>query len=78
MWEIAAPCSLAVVAQFSIGLVTVVFVGHLGSLELADVFVVQNAIEAIGSALETLCGQAIGVEPFLCIRIATTKASPSE
>nr|GME10620.1 Pro-Pol polyprotein [Ipomoea batatas]GME10627.1 Pro-Pol polyprotein [Ipomoea batatas] len=32
----------------------------------------------MGSAVETLCGQAIGVGPFLCIRIAITKASPSE
>ncbi|KAK3021791.1 hypothetical protein RJ639_045113 [Escallonia herrerae] len=68
MWEIAAPAILTAVAQFSIGFVTVAFVGHLGEVELAAVSVVQNVIEGfvyglmlgMGSALETLCGQAVG------------------
>lgn len=45
MWEIAGPAILTAVAQFSIGFVTVAFVGHLGGLELAAVSVVQNVIE---------------------------------
>ncbi|KAK3023020.1 hypothetical protein RJ639_045014 [Escallonia herrerae] len=68
MWEIAAPAILTAVAQFSIGFVTVAFVGHLGEVELAAISVVQNVIEGfvyglmlgMGSALETLCGQAVG------------------
>ncbi|XP_010243274.1 PREDICTED: protein DETOXIFICATION 33 isoform X1 [Nelumbo nucifera] len=68
MWHIAAPAILTAVAQFSIGLVTVAFVGHLGEVELAAVSVVENVIEGfvygimlgMGSALETLCGQAVG------------------
>ncbi|KAL1554225.1 protein DETOXIFICATION 33-like isoform X1 [Salvia divinorum] len=68
MWEIAAPAIIATVAQFSIGVVTVAFVGHLGELELAAVSIVQNVLEGfvygimlgMGSALETLCGQAVG------------------
>nr|GMC81087.1 protein DETOXIFICATION 33-like [Ipomoea batatas] len=72
MWEIAAPCIFTGVAQFSIGLVTVAFVGHLGSVELAAVSVVQNVIEGfvygvmlgMGSALETLCGQAVGAGQY--------------
>ncbi|XP_057788284.1 protein DETOXIFICATION 33-like isoform X2 [Salvia miltiorrhiza] len=68
MWEIAAPAILATVAQFSIGVVTIAFVGHLGELELAAVSIVQNVLEGfvygimlgMGSALETLCGQAVG------------------
>ncbi|KAA8536136.1 hypothetical protein F0562_028614 [Nyssa sinensis] len=68
MWKIAAPAVLTAVAQFSIGFVTVAFVGHLGDVELAAVSIVQNVIEGfvygimlgMGSALETLCGQAVG------------------
>ncbi|XP_009605026.1 protein DETOXIFICATION 33-like isoform X1 [Nicotiana tabacum] len=72
LWEIAAPAIITAVSQFSIGFVSVAFVGHLGSLELAAISVVQNVIEGfvygvmlgMGSALETLCGQAVGAERF--------------
>ncbi|KAF2316570.1 hypothetical protein GH714_041911 [Hevea brasiliensis] len=68
MWEIAAPAMMTAVTQFSIGFVTSAYVGHLGEVELAAVSVVQNVIEGfvygvmvrMGSALETLCGQAVG------------------
>ncbi|GER50397.1 MATE efflux family protein [Striga asiatica] len=68
LWEIAAPAVLTIVAQFSIGFVTIAFVGHLGEVELAAVSVVQNVLEGfvygimlgMGSALETLAGQAVG------------------
>ncbi|CAH9116103.1 unnamed protein product [Cuscuta epithymum] len=72
MWEIAAPAILTAVAQFSFGFVTVAFVGHLGALELAAVSIVQSVIEGfvygvmlgMGSALETLCGQAVGAGQY--------------
>ncbi|XP_050209908.1 protein DETOXIFICATION 33-like [Mercurialis annua] len=72
MWEIAAPAMLTAITQFSIGFVTSAFVGHLGEVELAAVSVVQNVIEGfvygvmlgLGSALETLCGQAVGAGQF--------------
>ncbi|CAI0377188.1 unnamed protein product [Linum tenue] len=68
MWEIAAPALITEVSQFSISFVTAAFVGHLGSLQLAAVSIVQNVLETfvfgfmlgMGSALETLCGQAVG------------------
>ncbi|XP_058081015.1 protein DETOXIFICATION 33-like [Magnolia sinica] len=68
MWEIAGPAILTSVLQFSIGFVTVAFVGHLGFIELAAVAVSQNIVEGfafgfllgMGSAVETLCGQAVG------------------
>ncbi|KAL6637263.1 hypothetical protein ACP70R_024835 [Stipagrostis hirtigluma subsp. patula] len=68
MWHIAFPAILTAVFQFSIGFVTVGFVGHVGNVELAAVTVVENVIEGfaygvllgMGSALETLCGQAVG------------------
>ncbi|KAL1059742.1 hypothetical protein V6Z11_1Z011300 [Gossypium hirsutum] len=65
MWAIAGPAILVSVSQFSIGFVTVAFAGHLGELELAAVTITTNVIEGsfslgMGSALETLCGQAVG------------------
>ncbi|KAI4998054.1 protein DETOXIFICATION 29-like [Hordeum vulgare subsp. vulgare] len=68
LWHIAFPAILTAVFQFSIGFVTVGFAGHIGEVELAAVTVVQNVIEGfaygvllgMGSALETLCGQAVG------------------
>ena len=45
MWVIAGPAILTSVFQFSIGFVTVVFVGHLGNVELAAVSIAQNVIE---------------------------------
>ncbi|KAI8028321.1 Protein DETOXIFICATION 33 [Camellia lanceoleosa] len=70
MWEIAGPAILTAVAQFSIGFVTVAFVGHLGGLELAAVSVVQNVIEGFVYGImewEVLlrhCGQAVGAGQF--------------
>lgn len=68
LWHIAFPAILTAVFQFSIGFVTIGFVGHIGEVELAAVTVVENVIEGfaygvllgMGSALETLCGQAVG------------------
>nr|ACN35443.1 unknown [Zea mays] len=45
LWHIAFPAILTAVFQFSIGFVTVGFVGHIGSVELAAVTVVENVIE---------------------------------
>lgn len=72
VWEIATPAILGAVCQFSLGFVTSAFVGHLGEIELAAVSVVDNVIEGfaygimlgMGSALETLCGQAVGAGQF--------------
>ncbi|XP_044320939.1 protein DETOXIFICATION 31-like [Triticum aestivum] len=68
LWHIALPAILTTVFQFSIGFVTIGFVGHIGEVELGAVTVAINVIEGfaygvmvgMGSALETLCGQAVG------------------
>ncbi|KDO51435.1 hypothetical protein CISIN_1g010173mg [Citrus sinensis] len=72
IWEIAGPVILASGSEFSITFVTAAFVGHLGEVEFAAVSVVQNVIEGfvygimlgMGSALETLSGQAVGAGRF--------------
>ncbi|KAJ1698323.1 hypothetical protein LUZ63_006835 [Rhynchospora breviuscula] len=72
LWHIALPAVITLVLQFSISFVTVAFSGHIGDVELDAVAVVENVIEGfvygvllgMGSALETLCGQAVGAGQF--------------
>nr|XP_029122180.1 protein DETOXIFICATION 33-like isoform X1 [Elaeis guineensis] len=68
LWYIAGPAILTSVFQFSLGSVTQTLVGHIGTIELAAVGI-QNLVIAgigfgvmlgMGSALETVCGQAYG------------------
>ncbi|KAK4746254.1 hypothetical protein SAY87_012566 [Trapa incisa] len=68
LWHIAGPAIFTAICQFSLGALTQTFVGQIGELELAA-FSVENSVIAglafgvmlgMGSALETLCGQAFG------------------
>ncbi|XP_057774504.1 protein DETOXIFICATION 30 [Salvia miltiorrhiza] len=68
LWCLAAPAIFTSVCQYSLGGITQTFAGHVGTLELAA-FTVENSVIAglsfgvmmgMGSALETLCGQAYG------------------
>ncbi|XP_057493639.1 protein DETOXIFICATION 29-like isoform X1 [Actinidia eriantha] len=68
LWFLAGPAIFTSVCQYSLGAVTQVFAGHVGTIELAAVSV-ENSVVAgfsfglllgMGSALETLCGQAFG------------------
>ncbi|RZC90664.1 hypothetical protein C5167_028495 [Papaver somniferum] len=68
VWYIAGPCILSAIFQFSLAFTTQTWVGHVGTLELAA-FGLQNLVISglsygimlgMGSALETLCGQAYG------------------
>ncbi|KAI4339123.1 hypothetical protein MLD38_024094 [Melastoma candidum] len=67
-WEIAALAILTAVSQYSIAFISSAFAGHIGDLELSAVSVSENVLEGfvygvmlgMGSALETLCGQAFG------------------
>ncbi|XP_062110398.1 protein DETOXIFICATION 30-like [Humulus lupulus] len=68
LWYIAGPAIFTSVCQYSLGAITQVFSGHIGTLELAAVsiqnFVISGftfgVLLGMGSALETLCGQAFG------------------
>ncbi|KAL3649874.1 Protein DETOXIFICATION 31 [Castilleja foliolosa] len=68
LWYLAGPAILTCIFQYSLGAITQTFAGHVGTLELAA-FSIQNSIigglslgimMGMGSALETLCGQAYG------------------
>lgn len=66
MWQIAAPAILTAVTQFSIGVVTAAFVGHLGDIELAAVSVVQNIVEGFVYGVMVSCHQVL-VSRFSCM-----------
>ncbi|KAI3762840.1 hypothetical protein L1987_53282 [Smallanthus sonchifolius] len=68
LWYLAAPAIFTSVCQYSLGAITQTFAGHVGTLDLAA-FSIENSVIAgfsfgimvgMGSALETLCGQAYG------------------
>ncbi|XP_076950185.1 protein DETOXIFICATION 31-like [Bidens hawaiensis] len=68
LWFLAAPMIFTTVCQYSLGAITQTFAGHVGTLDLAA-FSIENSVIAgfslgimvgMGSALETLCGQAYG------------------
>uniref|UniRef100_A0A7C9FLS6 Protein DETOXIFICATION n=1 Tax=Opuntia streptacantha TaxID=393608 RepID=A0A7C9FLS6_OPUST len=68
LWKIAAPIVLNILCQFGTSTLTAIFVGHIGDLELSAVTIATSVIGCfsfgfmlgMGSALETLCGQAFG------------------
>ncbi|KAL0376745.1 UNVERIFIED_CONTAM: protein DETOXIFICATION 31 [Sesamum calycinum] len=68
LWYLAGPAIFTSIFQYSIGAITQTFAGHVGTIDLAAFSVVNNFIAGfcfgimmgMGSALETLCGQAYG------------------
>lgn len=54
MWHIGGPAILTGVLQFSIGFVTVAFIGHLGDVELAAVSIALNVIEGFAYGILVL------------------------
>ncbi|KAG6579376.1 Protein DETOXIFICATION 34, partial [Cucurbita argyrosperma subsp. sororia] len=68
LWKIAAPIVFGILCQYGINSVTSIFVGHIGDVELSAVSISVSVIGTfafgfmlgMGSALETLCGQAYG------------------
>ncbi|XP_010251087.1 PREDICTED: protein DETOXIFICATION 29-like [Nelumbo nucifera] len=68
LWFLAGPAIFTSICQYSLGAITQVFAGQVGTLDLAAVSVENSVIAGfsfgvmlgMGSALETLCGQAFG------------------
>ncbi|KAL8153972.1 hypothetical protein V2J09_011732 [Rumex salicifolius] len=68
LWHIAGPAIFTAICQYSLGALTQTFAGLVGEIELAAVSVENSVIAGLafgvmlgmGSALETLCGQAFG------------------
>ncbi|KAB5522008.1 hypothetical protein DKX38_026327 [Salix brachista] len=68
LWKIAGPIALSLIYQNGTNILTSIFVGHLGNLQLSTISVSLSVIITfcfgfllgMGSALETLYGQAFG------------------
>ncbi|XP_041017802.1 protein DETOXIFICATION 35-like [Juglans microcarpa x Juglans regia] len=68
LWAIAGPIAFNILCNYGINSFTSIFVGHLGNVELSAVAISLSVIAnfsfgfllGMGSALETLCGQAFG------------------
>ncbi|KAJ7559241.1 hypothetical protein O6H91_04G075700 [Diphasiastrum complanatum] len=81
MW-LAGPMVIVNVLQYSLQLVSVMFVGHLGKLELASASVATSfasvtgftLLIGMGSALETLCGQAYGAKQYQLLGVYLQRA----
>ncbi|XP_051143437.1 protein DETOXIFICATION 35-like [Andrographis paniculata] len=68
LWRIGGPIALQIFCQFATTSVATIFVGHIGDVELSAFSIATTVIGVfsfgfllgMGSALETLCGQAFG------------------
>ncbi|KAI8014097.1 Protein DETOXIFICATION 33 [Camellia lanceoleosa] len=68
LWHLAGPAILTAICQYSLGALTQTFAGLVSEIDLAAVSVENSVIAGLafgvmlgmGSALETLCGQAYG------------------
>lgn len=68
LWKISGPIVVTILCQYGTNSVTSIFVGHIGDIELSAVSISLCVISCfafgfmlgMGSALETLCGQAFG------------------
>ncbi|XP_042458236.1 protein DETOXIFICATION 34-like isoform X1 [Zingiber officinale] len=77
LWAIGAPIALNLFCLYGYNSLTQVFVGHLGNLELSAVAITLNVLTnfafgfllGMGSALETLCGQAFGARQVAMLGI---------
>ncbi|XP_057495732.1 protein DETOXIFICATION 34-like isoform X2 [Actinidia eriantha] len=68
LWAIAAPIAFNILCNYGVNSFTNIFVGHIGNVELSAVAISLSVLAnfsfgfllGMGSALETLCGQAFG------------------
>ncbi|XP_070025972.1 protein DETOXIFICATION 35-like [Nicotiana sylvestris] len=68
LWRIGGPIAFKIICQYGVNSLTNIFVGHLGNIELSAISIAETVISTfsfgfmmgMGSALETLCGQAYG------------------
>ncbi|TMW91013.1 hypothetical protein EJD97_014918 [Solanum chilense] len=83
LWEIGGPIAFNILCQYGIYSITVAFCGHLGAVQLSAVSVALNVVGTfsfgfmlgMGSALETLCGQAFGAGQIHMLGIYTQRST---
>lgn len=83
LFYLAGPAVLVYMIGYVMSMATQIFVGHLGNLELAAASLGNNGIQifayglllGMGSAVETLCGQAYGAKKFDMLGIYLQKST---
>ncbi|KAL6197940.1 hypothetical protein ACLB2K_027732 [Fragaria x ananassa] len=83
LFRLAAPAVFVYVVNNTMSLSTRVFAGHLGNLELAAASLGNSGIDlfayglmlGMGSAVETLCGQAYGAQKYDMLGIYLQRAT---
>ncbi|KAA0040247.1 protein DETOXIFICATION 40-like [Cucumis melo var. makuwa] len=83
MFYLAAPAIFVYMVNYLMSMSTQIFSGHLGNLELAASSLGNNGIQifayglmlGMGSAVETLCGQAYGAEKYDMLGIYLQRSS---
>ncbi|MED6136465.1 Protein DETOXIFICATION 17 [Stylosanthes scabra] len=81
LW-LAGPLIAVSLLQYSLQMISIMFVGHLGNLPLSGASLGSSfasvtgysVLLGIGSALETLCGQAYGARQYHMLGIHTQRA----
>ncbi|CAN6724922.1 unnamed protein product [Malus baccata var. baccata] len=81
LW-LAGPLIAVSLLQYSLQVTAVMFVGHLGELELSSASMASSfanvtgfsVLLGMGSALETLCGQAYGAKQYRMLGVHMQKA----
>ncbi|KAK7269830.1 hypothetical protein RIF29_22588 [Crotalaria pallida] len=79
---LAGPLIAVSLLQYSLQMISIMFVGHLGKLPLSGVSLGNSfasvtgysVLLGMGSALETLCGQAYGAKQYHMLGIHTQRA----
>ncbi|XAR52475.1 hypothetical protein NMG60_11020583 [Bertholletia excelsa] len=79
---LAGPLIAVSLLQYSLQVISIMFVGHLGNLPLSGASLATSfasvtgfsVLLGIGSALETLCGQAYGAKQYHMVGVHTQRA----
>ncbi|RCV08982.1 hypothetical protein SETIT_1G370600v2 [Setaria italica] len=82
LWAIAAPITLNILCLYGVNSATQLFAGRLGNLELSAAAVGLSVVSnfsfgfllGMGSALETLCGQAYGAGRVAALGLYTQRS----
>ncbi|XP_010275892.1 PREDICTED: protein DETOXIFICATION 41 [Nelumbo nucifera] len=82
LWLLSGSSIIVSIFNFMLSLVTQMFTGHLGSLELAGASIANVGIQGLAygimlgmsSAVQTVCGQAYGAKKYAALGIICQKA----
>ncbi|KAF5189453.1 Detoxification-like protein [Thalictrum thalictroides] len=82
LWLLSGASIVVAICNFLLSLITQMFVGHLGALELAGASIASVGIQGLAygimlgmaSAVQTVCGQAYGAKKYASLGIICQKA----